>query len=100
MVAFGVYLAFTGVAETRGMPALVFPKYILTSEFTEFLGRGRGPFLNPVTNGIFMAVCICCTLMWWPRTTGIRGPVDNFDTDNGDLPLAYFQLSLGVLGCR
>jgi len=73
MVAFGVYLAFTGIAETRGLPAFVFPKYILTSDFTEFLGRGRGPFLNPVSNGIFMAVCICCSLMWWPRTTGIRG---------------------------
>ena len=73
MVAFGVYLALTGVAETRGLTALVFPKYILTSETTEFFGRGRGPFLNPVTNGIFMAVCICCALMWWPRTSGIRG---------------------------
>ena len=73
MVAFGIYLAFTGVAETRGLTALVFPKYIMTSEFTEFLGRGRGPFLNPVTNGIFMAVCICCALMWWPRATSMRG---------------------------
>ena len=73
MVVFGVYLALTGVAETRGLTAVVFPKYIMTSDVTEFLGRGRGPFLNPVTNGIFMAVCICCALMWWPRTTSIRG---------------------------
>ena len=73
MVVFGLYLALTGVAETRDLSVLVFPKYIMTSETTEFFGRGRGPFLNPVTNGIFMAVCISCTLMWWPRTTSVRG---------------------------
>ena len=73
MVVFGVYLALTGVAETRDLTVFVFPKYIMSSETTEFFGRGRGPFLNPVTNGITMAVCICCALMWWPRTSGIRG---------------------------
>jgi O-antigen ligase len=67
MIGFGLYLAFTGVAETRGMSGLVFPQYILESDFREFLGRGRGPFLNPVSNGIFMTVCICSALMWWPR---------------------------------
>ena len=73
MVALGIYLALTGVAETRSLDAFVFPKYIMNSETTEFFGRGRGPFLNPVTNGIFMAVCICCALMWWPRTGRMRG---------------------------
>lgn len=72
MVVFGVYLAFTAVAETRGLSAFIFPKYILASEFREFLGRARGPFLNPVTNGVFMAVCISCALMWWPRTNSLR----------------------------
>lgn len=67
MVLFGLYLTLTGIAETRGLHSFVFPKYIVESEFTEFLGRGRGPFLNPVTNGIFLSVTICCTLMWWPR---------------------------------
>ena len=75
MVAFGVYLTFTGLAETRGFSGLVFPKYILTSDFREFLGRGRGPFLNPVSNGIFLSVCICCVLMWWPRAVSIRSKI-------------------------
>ena len=65
LVALGVYLALTAIAETRGFHALVFPTYIMTSEFTEFLGRGRGPFLNPVSNGLFMVTSFCCTLMWW-----------------------------------
>jgi len=73
LVVFGVYLAFTALAETRGMPALVFPTYIMNAEEREFLGRGRGPFLNPVSNGVFMAVCICSALMWWPRMKSRRG---------------------------
>ena len=64
-IGLGIYLALTAIAETRGFPALVFPSYIMTSEFTEFLGRGRGPFLNPVSNGLFMITSFCCTLMWW-----------------------------------
>ena len=73
LVGLGVYLAFTAIAETRGMPGLVFPKYIMNPEEREFLGRGRGPFLNPVSNGIFMAVCIASVLMWWPRVKSRRG---------------------------
>ena len=65
---FGVYLAVTALFETRGLTGLVFPRYIMTSETTEFLGRGRGPFLNPVSNGIFMTTCFCFVMMWWPRT--------------------------------
>jgi len=64
-IVLGIYLALTAIAETRGWSALVFPSYMMTSEFTEFLGRGRGPFLNPVSNGLFMITAFCCTLMWW-----------------------------------
>jgi O-antigen ligase len=64
---FGIYLAITAVAEVNEFSAIVFPKYVLTSDITEFLGRGRGPFLNPVSNGIFLTTCFCCVLMWWPR---------------------------------
>lgn len=69
-----IYLAFTAIAETRGWHGLVFPRYIMTSEMKEFLGRGRGPFLNPVSNGIFMIAGICCTLMWWPQV-GKQGKI-------------------------
>ncbi|MFK7769104.1 MAG: O-antigen ligase family protein [Mariniblastus sp.] len=67
---FGFYLAATGIAEIKELTALVYPKYIMNSESVEFLGRGRGPFLNPVSNGIFQVVCFCCVLMWWPRASG------------------------------
>ena len=65
---FGLYLALTAVAEAKDVTAFVFPKYIADPEFQEFLGRGRGPFMNPVSNGIFMTACACSALMWWPRT--------------------------------
>jgi hypothetical protein len=65
---FGLYLALTAVAEVKDFPPAVFPGYIMNSEISEFLGRGRGPFLNPVSNGIFQTTCFCCILMWWPRT--------------------------------
>jgi O-antigen ligase len=45
----------------------VFPKYIGSPAFTEFLGRARGPFLNPVANGFVMSIGLCAALLWWPR---------------------------------
>lgn len=68
MGAFGLYLALTAIMETRGLEAYVFPRYIMTSDVVEFLGRGRGPFLNPVANGTYQAICFCCVLVWWPRS--------------------------------
>ncbi len=57
MVAFGVYLGVTALAETRGWYWMVVPGYLKTSPVVEFFGRGRGPFLNPISNGLFMTTC-------------------------------------------
>ena len=70
LAAFGVYLAVTTIAETCEVWWLVFPKYIYTTTSStelEFIGRGRGPLLNPVGNGILLAVCLSAALMAWPR---------------------------------
>jgi hypothetical protein len=64
---FGIYLALIALAEFSEFYAVIFPRYIVNSEESEFWGRGRGPFLNPVSNGIFLSVCLCCCWMWWPR---------------------------------
>ncbi len=64
---FAVYLALTGIAEMKYFHSIVFPKYIIESGNTEFFGRGRGPFLNPVTNGIFQIIGLCCIWFWWPK---------------------------------
>ena len=71
IVLFGIYLALTAVAESRGWYSLVFPTYIRNEELIEFLGRGRGPFMNPVSNGIYITVCLgaAMLLFWHSRST-------------------------------
>lgn len=63
--AFGVYLAFTGIAEKFGLHGVVFPRYIITNENVEFFGRARGPFINPIGNGIAMTFCLGCSAVLW-----------------------------------
>jgi len=67
LAVFGGYLALTAVAEQQGLWWLVFPKYIVLGRDTEFLGRGRGPLLNPIGNGLFLTVGMFSALMLWPR---------------------------------
>ena len=46
----------TAIAEVKNLSWLIYPKYILNASFEGFLGRARGPFLNPVANGL--AICL------------------------------------------
>ncbi len=64
---FAVYLSITAMAETHQVWSLVYPKYIASPEYSEFLGRGRGPFLNPAANGMVLGLGMCAALMWWPQ---------------------------------
>ncbi len=45
--ALGFYLAITAIAEKLEIRGLIFPRYIADPEHMEFLGRARGPLLNP-----------------------------------------------------
>ena len=63
---FGLYLALTGIAEVGGQAWAVFPRYITSPVHEEFLGRGRGPLLNPAANGFALCVCMFAGLMLWP----------------------------------
>lgn len=64
----GVYLGATAVAEAMGWHQLVFPRYIVSPEYPEFLGRGRGPLLNPVGNGILMGTGLAAVMLTWPTS--------------------------------
>jgi O-antigen ligase len=64
---FGVYLALTAIAERLQLTALVFPSYVSSSEYWEFLWRARGPLLNPAANGMLLGICLGGGLMAWPR---------------------------------
>ncbi len=72
LALFGLYLAITAVLEQQQMWSLVFPRYIVSDAQAEFLGRGRGPFLNPVGNGIFLCAGMFSLLMFWPRLRSLR----------------------------
>jgi len=69
LAAFGVYLAVTAVCERLQIRWLIFPSYIASEEYGEFLGRGRGPLLNPAANGLFLCVGLFSLLMFWPRVS-------------------------------
>ena len=63
---FGVYLALTAFAESRGLYQFVFPRYVASPGYEEFFGRGRGPLLNPSGNGVLLTVSMACALMLLP----------------------------------
>jgi len=65
---FGLYLAITAIFEQQRIWSLVYPRYIVSAEAqVEFLGRGRGPFLNPVANGTFLCLGLFSLMLLWPR---------------------------------
>lgn len=65
----GVYLGLTAVAEVKQIHWAVFPRYIISPAYPEFLGRGRGPLINPVGNGLYLnAALLSCVV----AAAGIR----------------------------
>ncbi len=69
LATFGFYLAVTSVFEQQRITALVFPRYIMSPAFEMFLGRGRGPFLNPAGDGLYMIAGLAAWLLLWPRAS-------------------------------
>jgi putative inorganic carbon (HCO3(-)) transporter len=69
-VFLGLYLSLTTLFETLRLDALVFPKYILDPNYGIHVGRGRGPFVEAVTNGYAEYICaVACAIAWqrWRR---------------------------------
>ena len=62
MIGLSVYLAVTALLEVSGLHAFVFPRYIVDPAEWEFFGRGRGPFLNPVGNGIVLTAALAAAV--------------------------------------
>jgi putative inorganic carbon (HCO3(-)) transporter len=62
-VVLGAYLGLTTLFETAKLDALVFPKYILDSSYGIHYGRGRGPFVDAVANGLALYTCaVACAI--------------------------------------
>jgi putative inorganic carbon (HCO3(-)) transporter len=74
LVALGAYLGFTTLSDALNLDALVFPKYILDLNYGGHAGRGRGPFVDAVANGLALYTCaVACgiAVATW-RTGGMR----------------------------
>ncbi|MHB8902887.1 MAG: O-antigen ligase family protein, partial [Thermoguttaceae bacterium] len=65
LAVFGIYLGLTAIAETHELGWLVFPRYIASSEYTEFFGRARGPLMNPAGAGILLGLCLAAAALLW-----------------------------------
>ena len=75
LALFGLYLAVTVAAEYFQASWLVWPRYIvetLDNKKLEFIGRGRGPLLNPMVTGILLAACWSAAILGLGRL-GRRG---------------------------
>ena len=64
LACFGVYLALIGLLEAGGQWALVFPQYIADSAVGLHFGRSRGPMVQSVSYGLYLATCLMCTWLW------------------------------------
>jgi O-antigen ligase len=66
LAIFGIYLTITALTEAAGQWSLVFPQYIASPKH-QYFGRARGPFLNPVAMGTYIAAAVASALMFWPK---------------------------------
>lgn len=70
LVVLGVYLGFTGFCEVTRLYGFVFPKYVVDQSNWEFLGRARGPLLNPTGNGTVLTIAFAAALSRWIVASG------------------------------
>ncbi len=70
VLGLGVWLAVTGICEWRGWHGLVFPRHIVDPSQAEFLGRARGPLLNPVINGMWLNAALAVACLWLRGSLG------------------------------
>ena len=71
-VLLGAYLSLTTLFDALHLNALVWPKYILDPNYGTHAGRGRGPFVEAVTNGFALYVCAVAAAVAWWRWRGQR----------------------------
>jgi O-antigen ligase len=71
LTLFGVYLAITGIMEAQGHWWAVFPKYIANPEIGLHFGRARGPMIQSVSYGMYLASCLAAAWILKDRLMGM-----------------------------
>lgn len=64
LTCFGVYLSAIGLLEAAGQWSLVLPQYIADSQVGLHFGRSRGPMVQSVSYGVYLATCLLCAWLW------------------------------------
>ena len=72
LLALGTYLSVTALFEVAGLHAFVFPRHITDPEQWIFFGRGRGPLMNPIGNGIIITIGLVTAVLEF-MAAGRRG---------------------------
>jgi O-antigen ligase len=67
-ITLGMYLAVTAFFEVAGLHSFVFPRYIIDPEQWMFFGRGRGPLMNPVGNGVLISIGMIAATIGFARS--------------------------------
>jgi len=67
LAIFGGYLAIIGILEAAGMWAFVFPRYIADPEIGLHFGRSRGPMVQSVSFGVYLAVIFAAAWLLFAR---------------------------------
>ena len=70
MVAFGIYLGGTAVAERLGYTWALFPSQIGDPQIEQHWGRARGPFMQAEFNGAVMAMLVPLALLFFSMKAG------------------------------
>lgn len=84
-LAMGGYLSVIAILEVSGRHGWVYPAYIVDATNWEFLGRARGPLLNPTANGVVLTSTLAIASHRWLHAarTGRIG----------------YLLLIGLIGC-
>jgi len=67
LACLGVYLATTGLLEISGQWWAVFPKHIADPNLGTHFGRARGPMVQSVSFGLYLAVSLLAAWTWRGR---------------------------------
>lgn len=74
LVGLSAWLSATGICEWKGWHGLVFPRHTVNPLIGEFLGRARGPLMNPVINGMLINAGLgAMVLLAWRGDQRARG---------------------------
>ena len=85
LLALGTFLSVMAIFEVTGLHAFVLPRHVVDPQQWIFFGRGRGPLMNPIGNGMIITIALVTAILEF-MAAGRRGK------------LCYAMLAVTMLG--